>query len=156
MSPRQSPGEDIRLWAPGSPFSVLRQTALFLFCSCIRVLHKIPFGAKYKTKMMSSKMCENHCNKSFSPSDTLTHPPRAVAFKCRFMYLFSFKEARPCFLFQNLTPTQVKTTECAYLHYPKSNPEFCTRNLFEVKICFSHMDCTPDLALSPSPIPAHF
>lgn len=152
-------GSRVLGWAPGtaqgktsgSGLLVLGfpQAALFLFCSWIKVLHKIPFGAKYKTKMMSLKMCENHCNKSFSPSDTLTHPPRAVSFKCRFMYFFSFKEAHPCFLFRSLKHTQIKITKCVYWQYPKSNPEFCTRNLFKVKIWFSHMDCTLDLALPP-------
>ena len=47
-------------WVPTKAF-------LFLLHSHIRVLHKIPFGAKYKTKVMSSKMCENHCNKRPPP-----------------------------------------------------------------------------------------
>lgn len=59
-------------------------------------------------------------------------------------YFFPFKD--PCFLCQNLKHAWIKTIKYTYLQYPKRNLEFYTRNLFEVKIGFSHMDCKLDWA----------
>lgn len=59
---------------------------------------------------------------------------------------FSFKEACPCFLFQNLKHTCVETIKCIYLQHLKNNLGFHTIILFKVKLCYSHIDSKLALA----------